>query len=370
MNLTWIEISKRAIANNLAQIKKNIPQTAHIGAVIKANAAGHGMLKMASEIADKVDYMCVYSFEDAKRLRQSKIKNHILLLGRIFPFQLQYALDHEVEVTVSTLDVLEAIKALNGKKPKIHICVDSGLGRDGFLEKDLDRVLAFIKESNVDVRGLYTHLSSADETRYDDYTKQQIKILFKWKKALHDIGYSPIVHLGGSSGIFHQELEEKFDMLRVGNNLFGLWTSRELFEKYGDRLKIEPILSWKTRIIEMKDLPKGSSISYGRTHQLARDSKIAIVPIGYYDGIFRTTSNQGQFLVNGTKVKQVGRVTMNMTILDVTDAGNVNVGDVVTIIGQDGNEKIMVEDWAKLANTSNYEIVTRLNAKIKRILVP
>jgi len=264
---------------------------------------------------------------------------------------------------------LEAVKTLSCKRPKVHLCVDTGLGRDGFIDRDRAQVLDLLKASNVDVRGLYTHFASADEAKFDDYTKSQIDNLLQWKQAVHDIGYNPILHLGGSSGIFHQNLEENFDMIRLGNNLYGLWTSPELCQRYGNRLKLKPVLSWKARIVEVKDLPKGSAISYGCTHKLKRDSKIAILPIGYYDGLFRTTSNQGQLLVNGQKVKQIGRVTMNMIILDVTDVGQVNVGDVATVIGNDGDERVSVDDWAKLANTSNYEIVTRLNANINRMLV-
>lgn len=370
MNLTWIEISKKALLNNIKEIKKNLSKKAKFMAVVKANAYGHGIMEVVEQIKEGVDYFAVYDFEDALLLRCEKITKPILVLGRTFPSQIDLAIKHNIDITVSTFDLLEEAKKISDKKKlKIHLCVETGFGRDGFIFEDLPKLLKLIKNDKISVEGLYGHFASADESKFISHTKKQITELLKWKKEIFAAGYNPLIYHSASAGSFLSEFREEFDIVRVGLSLYGLWPSEELKEKYQNQIKLEPVLTWKTLVTEVKKLPKGSKISYGCTYELERDSKIAILPVGYYDGISRVSSNKSQFLVNGKKVPQIGRVTMNIVVLDVTDVKNVKAGDEVIVIGSNKKQEVRADDWAIWSQTSNYEIVTRIIANISRTIV-
>lgn len=373
MALTWLEISKSALLNNVAEIKKNFSAKTKFMAVVKANAYGHGLLEVVNSIKGKVDYLAVYDFNDAVFLRTKKITKPILVLGRILPNQIALAIKNNIEVTVSTFDILEAAKKNSLKKKLIiHLCVDTGLGRDGFVFAEMEKVLNFLKnknlQNNIEVKGLYAHFASADDSDFDSYTKNQVELLLEWKKSLAEIGLKPLIHTSASAGTL-TNIAPQFDIARIGLSLYGLWPSKEVEIRNKNKTKLMPVLSWKVLISEVKNMPKGSAISYNCTHILKRDSKIAVLPIGYYDGIFRGSSNNGWALVNGQKVPQIGRVTMNLIVLDVTDVKQVKVGDVVTIIGDDEKENVTADDWSIWAQTSNYEIVTRINSALTRKII-
>ncbi len=372
MNQTWLEISKSALLNNVAEIKKNLSRQTKFMAVVKANAYGHGLLEVVNAVKSKVDYFAVYDFNDAVFLRSKRIVKPILTLGRLLPEQIKLAIKNNIEVTISTFDVLEAAKKIPGTKQlMIHICVDTGLGRDGFVASDIKKLAELLQnknlQKNIEVKGLYAHFASSDDSNSDSYTKNQITCLKKWQKSLVEIGLNPMVHHGASAAIL-TKVATNFDIARIGVALYGLWPSEEVMASCKNKNKLLPALAWKAQIAEVKNLPKGSAISYNSTHVLKRDSKIAVLPIGYFDGIPRITSNKSFVLVNGKKAPQIGRVTMNLIVIDVTDVGPVKAGDVVTIIGCDKKAEISADDWATWAQTSNYEIVTRINSNLSRRL--
>lgn len=361
---TWIEISKSALLNNISQIKKQLRQNEKFMAVVKANAYGHGLLEVANIIQNKVDYLAVFALEDAILLREEGYEKPLLVLSRIFPDQVDLAIKHDIEVTVSTFDILQNLK----KNLKIHICLDTGMGRDGFVAADLKKLISIIKESQINICGIYAHFASADESKFDNYSKKQIEELLRWKGefALNKIDI-PLIHHCASAGVIDQKSSSEFNLARLGISLYGLWPSSELKDRKGELVNLKPALSWKAKISEIKSMPKGSSISYGCTHVLERDSKIAILPIGYFDGISRVSSGLGQMILHGIKVPQIGRVTMNLVVLDVTDVKQAKIDDIVTIIGEDGEVEVTADDWAKWSKTINYEIVTRLNSSIIRV---
>ncbi len=362
---TWLEINKTALQNNVTQIKKNLSPQTKFMAVVKANAYGHGLMEVVSSIKNKVDYFAVYAFSDALFLRKKNITKPILVLGRIFPSQISLAIKHKIEITVSTFDILLAAKKISGKKKlMIHICADTGLGRDGFIFSDVKKILPLLQNKNLEVKGLYAHFASADDSSFDSYTENQISGLLKWKKSFAEIGLKSLLHHAASAAAITSQAVD-LDMVRVGISLYGLWPSKEIETKHKNKIKLIPALSWKTRIAEVKFLPKGSAISYNCTHILKRDSKLAVLPIGYFDGIARASSNKSFAIVGGKKVPQIGRVTMNLIVLDVTDVADVKEGDVVEIIGK----KITADDWAIWAQSSNYEVVTRINSGVKRVVV-
>ncbi len=371
MTATWIEISKSALLNNIFQIKKNLAPQTKFMAVVKANAYGHGLLQVVNAIKSKVDYVAVYDFCDALILRKNKITKPILVLGSLLPEQINQAIKHNIEATITTFKTLEACKKLKGKKLKIHLSVDTGLGRDGFVAEDQSELLRLLSDKElqkkIEVNGLYAHFAAADDSEFDSYTKNQVKILQDWQKSLAKIALKPMLHHGASAAVLAKKVPD-FDIARIGVSLYGLWPSDEIEAQRKTINQLQPVLSWKVKISEIKTVKKGSAISYGCTYILKRDSKIAILPIGYFDGIFRSSSNQGWVLLKGKKVKQIGRVTMNLIAVDVTDVKGAKIGDVVTIIGADKKEIITAEDWGSWSKTSNYEIVTRINSALPRVL--
>lgn len=364
MNLTWLEISKKALLNNIAQIKKNLAAKTKFIAVVKSNAYGHGLLQVANQIKKNVDMFAVYDFDDALLLRQNKITKPILMLGRVFPTQLPSAIKNNIEISCSNFDILES-----AKKIAIHLCIDTGLGRDGFVASDMKKVLQILQKSHITVKGLYTHFAAPDDSAFNPYTKKQIAELMRWKKALAEIGIKPLIHASSTAGTFISEFDCKFDAVRVGGGIYGLWSSPEVFSLNQKRTKLLPAMSWKAVVVEVKSLPKGSHISYGCTFTLQRDSKIAILPVGYFDGIPRISSGKGRVVINGIKAPQLGRVTMNMIIVDVTNVKKIQVGDVATIVGSDGKEVVSAENWGDWSGSFNYEITTRINGALVRKVV-
>ncbi|MBP7709662.1 MAG: alanine racemase [Rickettsiales bacterium] len=370
MSLTWLEISKSALLNNVAQIKKQLSKKTKFIAVVKSNAYGHGMLEVVSQLKNHVDYFASYHFEDTLLLRKNKITKPILALGRVLPEQVELAIKNNIELSISNLDILQKMQKVSTKKKLvIHLCVDTGFGRDGFVASDMPQVLQLIKSKNIEVKALYTHFAASDSKAFNTYSKKQIAELMRWKKALAEIGIKPLNHASSTSATFISEFETHFDMVRIGGGLYGFWSSKEVAERNQKTAKLQQVLSWKAKIVELKNLQKGSHISYGCTFTLQRDSKIAILPVGYFDGIPRISSGKGHVLVNGIKAPQLGRVTMNMIVIDVTDVKKVNVGDVATVIGKDKKDVVSAEDWGDWAGSFNYEITTRLSANLPRKVV-
>lgn len=356
---TWLEVSKAALLNNISQIKKQLSPDNKFMAVVKANAYGHGLLEVAKIIQNKVDYLAVFDFDDAVFLRKQGVKKPLLVLSRIFPEQVDLAIKHDIEVTVSTFDIFSKIK----KGLKIHIAFDTGMGRDGFILADVKKLINLIKKSPAKLCGIYAHFAAADEKEFDDYSAKQIRDLLNFKKHLAAAKIDvALTHHAASAGAIYQKNHPEFNLVRIGVALYGLWPSSQR----NSAINLQPVLSWRAKISEVRFLPKGSAISYGCTYKLARDSKLAVIPVGYYDGISRIASNKAWMIVRGCKVRQIGRVTMNMAILDVTDLKVVKPGDVVTIIGRDKKSEITADDWADWSQTINYEVVTRLNPSIIR----
>lgn len=369
MSLAWLEISKYALLNNVAEIRKYLTSKTQFIAVVKSNAYGHGMMEVVETIKNKVDAFAVYDFNDAIFLRKKKITKPLLALGRVMPEQIAVALKNNIELSVSNLDVLQAAQKISSKKKLvIHLCVDTGFGRDGFVASDLSKILPLLLSKNIAVKGLYTHFAAADDKAFNHYSKKQITELMRWKKALAEIGIKPLIHSSSTTGTFISEFETHFDAVRIGGGLYGFWSSKEAALQNQKQAKLLPVLSWKARIVELKSLPKGSHISYGCTFTLKRDSKIAILPVGYFDGIPRISSNKSSVLVNKIKVPQLGRVTMNMIVVDVTDVKKIKVGDVATVIGSDGKVTVSAEDWGDWSGSFNYEITTRINGALPRVI--
>jgi len=381
---TWIEIDKKALNNNYKIFRSIIPKKCRLMSVVKSNAYGHGLVDFSKEISRLgADWLGVDTVVEALALRREGIKKPILILGYTRPSVFKEAVEADISITISTFESLEALEKIKTKKPiKIHIKVDTGMGRQGFLPQDLSSVLKSkilnLKSPSIFIEGLYTHFAAAKNPSFPKYTYGQIEQFKKWVEAFHKAGFKPIIHSAASSGtlIFP---ESHFDMVRVGISFYGLWPSPEVKAFSKDKYKLQPILTWKTIVSEVKVLPKGSGVGYDLIETLEKDTKVAVCPIGYWHGYPRAFSSIGRVLIGGKQCRVIGRVSMDMIVIDVFSVKNVKVEDEVVILGKQGpashkatqgkQEKVTADELATLSGTTNYEVVTRINPLIKRFYV-
>lgn len=367
---TWIEIDKKAVEHNIDSLRRILPKGVKFMSVVKSNAYGHTLVEFSLE-AEKcnIDYFGVDSLVEAVSLRNAGVKKPILVLGYTLPELLLKAVEYDTEITVSTFELLNEIKKQSfSKKIRVHIKVDTGMHRQGFLIQEAEKLLGIIEElkSQIEVVGLFTHFAAVKNPVFISYTQKQLQTFGSWVKKFRERGLSVTVHAGASGGALVFP-EANFNMVRFGIAQYGIWPSKEVGEAAKEKVFLKPILEWKTVIGEIKNLPKGSRIGYDLTEELGRDSIIAVCPIGYWHGYPRSLSGIGWVLVGGRKAKVLGRISMDMTVIDVTEVGKILVGDVVTLIGRDGEETISADILSEMADCSVYELLTRINPLIKRI---
>ena len=341
--------------------------------VVKSNAYGHSLIDFSRATESLgVDWFGVDSIVEAESLRKAGLKKPILVLGYTLENKIETAFKNNISLTISDFSTLENLKniKIRGYKLKIHIKIDTGMHRQGFFVSEIPSVIKILKsQPTIILEGVYTHFSSAKNPAFPFTTFSQIE---QFKKAIglfESAGFKGFIkHAAATSGtiIFPQS---HFDLVRIGIGLCGLWPSKETKEAFKREVKLEPVLSWKTILGQIKSLSKGNKVGYDLTETLSRPSRVAILPIGYWHGFPRLLSGIGKALIKGKEAKVIGRVSMDMVSVDITDIKNAKVGDEVILIGKSGKLEISVDDLAHLSDTINYEIVTRLNPLIKRIVV-
>ncbi|MDR2676490.1 MAG: alanine racemase [Endomicrobium sp.] len=365
----WVEIDKSDFHFNMKKIKEHVAKDTKVMIVMKANAYGHGGIILAKE-AQKAGVYCiaVSSIEEGIQLRESGIKNNVLILGNIYPFEnLNVALVHSLIPTVSTMteiSVLEHLSTKLNKKINFHLQIDTGMGRIGAMPEVSYSILRKIAQSTrINMEGMYTHFSVADTDPI--FTQSQFEIFSKIIKfARANLKLKFVAHAANSATLF-KNTSFHLDMVRVGLSIYGLTPF-----KYIDRfLKLKPVLSWKTKISFLNRVPSGFCVSYGRTFVTNKASVIATIPVGYADGYNRLLSNRCNVLVHGKRCPVIGKITMDMTMIDVTNVKGVTLGDEVVLIGSQGKEQIKVDELAKIQNTINYEITCTISPRIPRIIV-
>lgn len=368
MDLTWVEISLNALRHNLKEIKKKIGTKVRICGVVKDNAYGHGLLEISRTLLkEKVDSLAVADVNDAIYLRKKGINLPIINLVSILPSQVKDVVKFNISQSVSNsfiVDLLNKEAKANNKTAKIHIEVDTGMGRLGVFPEKLKGLLEDTgRLRNVKIEGIFTHFSSASEN--ENYTKNQIKIFNTVLRSLNNLisGSDTIIHSANSPALIHFK-ESYFNMVRPGLMLYGLSYNLSSDRK---KIKLKPVLTWKTKIIALKYFKKGKSISYGRTYKTKRDTSIAVLAVGYADGYNRLLSNKGEVIIKDRKYPVVGRVCMDMTMVDIGRSLGIKVGDDVILIGKSKNHSILVEEIAEKCHTIPNEIVCGIHEDIKRI---
>lgn len=371
---TWIEVDKKSLVHNYRVLRKFIGKRTKFLGVVKSNAYGHDLIELSKELVRiGVDALGVDSLVEGITLRKAGIKTPILVLGYTLPTLFDEARKHHIAITISNFEMLHrALRPRKGTKPlRVHIKVDTGMHRQGFQLHELPKlILALTKNSQGDssgifVEGLYTHFAEAKNPRSGDNTRRQIKEFTQWISAFHAVGLTPVIHASATGGTLLYP-SAHFDMVRIGIGLYGLWPSREAERACANKLKLKPVLSWRAVVSEVKGVKKGDRVGYDLTEMLTRETVLAVIPVGYWHGFPRLLSGKGRVLIHGKTARVVGRVSMDMIVVDVTDIPKVAAGDVATLIGKDGKEEIKAGELAQFAATTHYEIVTRLNPLMKR----
>ncbi len=366
---TWIEVDKKSLEANYKVFRNLIGKDCKLMTVAKSNAYGHGFVDYAHHFENLgTDWIGIDSIVEGMKLRKNGIKTPMLVLGYTLPEVFVEAAENNISITVSNFECLESLARFESDhKPKVHIKVDTGMHRQGFFLEEMEKVLELLKRnSSIKFEGLYTHFAAAKNPAFPGDTKKQIEEFDKVIKIVQEAGFNPIKHAAATSGtiIFP---ESRYDMVRIGIGLMGLWSSPETRSAFEDHISLSPALSWKTIISEIKLVKKGERIGYGFTELLRRDSKIAILPVGYWHGFKWSLSSIGHVIIRGKKARVSGKVSMDMITIDITDIKDAKVGDVVTLIGSDGKSEIDVDEMALLSSSYNYEVITQLNPLMKRI---
>ena len=364
MERTYVKIDLDAVRHNAGLAVKKLGG-AKLIAVIKADAYGHGAVEVARALSDMVEYFGVAIPEEAVQLRRAGITKPLFILGSIVRDRLKDVLRYDLMPSVSSLETAEylsklAVKA--GKTVKVHIGVDTGMGRIGFLDSEKDRILAIKNLPGIEIAGVCTHYACADE-RDKASAKSQSLCFSRFISFMDDNGLSGITkHISNSAGIIEFD-GGHFDMARSGIMTYGLYPSNEVDKSFG----LKPAMSWYASVSHVKTLPEGRGVSYGHTFVTKRPTKIATVPIGYADGYPRALSNRGRVLINGVFAPIVGRVCMDQFMVDVTDADNVEIGSEVVLVGEQGGNLLTVEELADAAYSFNYEFVCGIGLRVPRI---
>ena len=365
----YAEISLEAIGHNIRAVKKRLPEGVKLLGVVKANAYGHGAVPVASYLENQVDYFATATIEEAVELRENGISAPILILGYVSPSQYGDLVEYDITQTIDSYAqalALEKEAARQNRKAKAHLAVDTGMTRIGFqvTEHDADVAAKIADLPHIELEGMFTHFSCADQED-KTYCSMQMEKYDKMTALLAERGVTiPLRHICNSAGIMEFD-DHRFEMVRSGIITYGIYPSEEVKK---ERLDLIPALSWKSHVIHVKEVGPGIGVSYGATYVTEKPmTRIATVSAGYADGYPRALSNQGCVLIHGKKAPIIGRICMDQMMVDVTDIPDVQVEDVVTLVGTDGDETITIEEIANPAARFDYEMLCDISSRVTRV---
>ena len=365
----YVEISLEAIGHNIREVKKRLPEGVKLLGVVKANAYGHGAVPVASYLENQVDYFATATIEEAVELRENGISAPILILGYVSPSQYGDLVEYDITQTIDSYAqalALEKEAARQNRKAKAHLAVDTGMTRIGFqvTEHDADVAAKIADLQHIELEGMFTHFSCADQED-KTYCSMQMEKYDKMTALLAERGVTiPLRHICNSAGIMEFD-DHRFEMVRSGIITYGIYPSEEVKK---ERLDLIPALSWKSHVIHVKEVGPGIGVSYGATYVTEKPmTRIATVSAGYADGYPRALSNQGCVLIHGKKAPIIGRICMDQMMVDVTDIPDVQVEDVVTLVGTDGDETITIEEIANPAARFDYEMLCDISSRVTRV---
>ncbi len=373
------EIDLNAVAHNIKEFKRLATNDVVIMPAVKADGYGHGALRISeTAIENGAGALGVARIEEGISLRKAGISCPILVFGYTSPLNTREVIEYALTVTVShyeTVQKISDIAAGLGKKVSVHYKIDSGMGRIGFFSEfghpgclgetnsGVEDLINISRLSGIELEGLYTHFSQADY-KDKDYTYQQFEIFKRFMASVRQAGLDiPMCHAANSAAAIELP-ETHLDMIRPGISVYGLYPSGEVEKGLID---LKPAMQLKATIISLKNVPKGFKVSYGSTYVTEKETTIAAVPVGYADGFSRHFSGNGTMLVNGMRAPIVGRVCMDLTMLDVGHIPEAALDDEVVIFGHQGVETLSADELAVNAGTINYEIVSALTSRVPRV---
>lgn len=366
---TESQIDLDALSFNFQSIRSFIGEGSQFMAVVKADGYGHGAVACARRLAlDGVDWFGVALVEEAMELRNAGIETPILTFGSFWAGQESALLEQSITTAIFDLErasILNAESKRRGQTSKVHIKIDTGMGRIGVPFRDIPEFAQGLREFEyLDVEGLMTHFATADDLA-NDFTNEQMRRFAEVVAVFHANGFRPtIIDMANSPGAIAFK-DSRASMVRIGGILYGL--GDDVLPQGIDRPGLKPVMSLTTQIAFLKRVNKGESVGYGQTWIADRDSMIATIPIGYHDGLPRSLSNKGRVLVNGEFASVVGRVSMDWTTIDVTDIPSVSFGDEVVVIGEQRHNRITAEMIAAQCDTISYEITCGIGSRVPRI---
>ncbi|BEU88186.1 alanine racemase [Selenomonas sp. TAMA-11512] len=362
----WAEIDCSALRSNYRLIRKRLPETTRLCAVVKANGYGHGAIEVAKiALSEGATYLGAATPDEGVELREAGIDAPILVLGLIGPESVASIVKNDITQTVATEELakqLDAEAAKQGKKVKVHLKVETGMGRIGVCPEDASALAGVLEElSHVELEGIFSHFSVADSDL--EFTKRQIE---KFKDACAMVeqvtGRRLLRHIAESEAILRLLDISSFDMVRAGIIQYGLKPGKTL----PDDIELRQAMRLKAKIVFIKEIEPGQSIGYGRKFIARRKSRIATLPLGYADGYIRAYGNEGSVEIKGKRAPIAGRICMDQTMIDITDIDGVEVGDEVTLFG---SETLTTDEAARWLDTINYEIVCLVSSRVPRVYV-
>ena len=367
----WAEIDLQAAVDNMENMHQNLRPGTKMIAVIKTDGYGHGAVRLAEKL-EALEYVWGYAvatYEEARELRAAGRTKPILILGYTFPYCYEGLAEEEIRPACFREDMLEALSAAGekaGKVVRIHVAVDTAMSRIGV--RPDDEGIAFVKKAletpYVEVEGIFTHFSKADETDSANTRRQIAEFTAFCKRIETELGYRvPVQHCSNSAGIVRFP-EANLDMVRAGVTLYGLWPSADVPQ---DVVPLRPVLSLYSHVAYVKTVPAGTPVSYGGTYVTEKETVLATIPVGYGDGYARGLSNKGYVLIRGQRAPICGRVCMDQFMVDVSNIPGAADGDLVTLVGRDGEESITLEMLGELSGRFNYEFACDLGKRIPRV---
>jgi len=369
MRLTRAEIDLRALRYNLEGVRAQVGPDVRIMGIVKANAYGHGIVEVSSALVRfGIDYLGVGFVEEGIALRNAGISCPVLVLGGVLGKQISRFLEHRLDITVSSLEIARQISAevtrAGGASPaEVHLKIDTGMERIGVHS---DNAARFIDEvarlGGIRIKGLYSHLATADE-RDKSFAFEQLRRFDAVVSAAARAGHRiPYIHIANSGAVLDMP-QSYYNMVRPGIMLYGLYPSGEC----GRGVPLRPVLSLRSNVVFIKEVPPGTAVSYGRRHVTGRLTKIATIPVGYGDGYPRRLSNAGEVIIRGKKYPIVGTICMDQLMVDLGPEAPIHVGDDVTLLGREGGTEIPAWEISAAAETIPYEILTGIAARVPRI---
>ena len=366
---TWCDVSLDNLKYNVEQIKSKLEDNVKLCGIVKANAYGHGVEEIASNLIKQgVDYLAVAFIDEAVELRLCGFTHPILILGNTPKDTAKQVVEYNITASVYNTETAEALSAEAvkiGKTVKIHIKIDTGMSRIGFVpsEQSIEEIISVSKLPNVEIEGIFTHFACSDSND-DAMTLKQFEKFMYVVSELESKGLSiPIRHCCNSAAIIKYP-KMHLDMVRAGIILYGMYPSDIEYD-----IDLKPLMNFKTSVINVKTMQPGETISYGATYTVEKPMKVATIAVGYADGYSRLLSNCGRVLVNGQFANIVGRICMDQCMIDVTNVHNISIGDEVILFGADENENLPIEELAVKLGTINYELPCIINNRVPRCYV-